>query len=92
MTGVAPDGAVRVSATDFKTHCLALFTHLVEGQLHKVVVTRHGKPIAEVSGVSARPSGRVRFEDIAGAMGKSITVAPDYDPYEPVVPEPDTAL
>jgi hypothetical protein len=35
---------LEISATEFKTKCLALFKDLETRRLRKVVVTRHGKP------------------------------------------------
>jgi prevent-host-death family protein len=41
--------AVRtVSATEFKQHCLALLEEVRQTR-QSVVVTRHGKPVAEIS-------------------------------------------
>lgn len=38
-----------LSATEFKAKCLAVFDQLESRKLDKVIVTRHGKPVAELT-------------------------------------------
>jgi prevent-host-death family protein len=42
-------GEIEVTATDFKTHCLALIDRIRETG-ETLVVTRHGEPVARVEG------------------------------------------
>jgi len=37
-----------VAATEFKTHCLALLEEVRQTRQH-LLITRHGKPVAEIS-------------------------------------------
>lgn len=76
------DTVVTISATEFKARCLSLFKALEARKLSRVVVTRHGKPVAElVPPQAAVPS-------LWGAHRGSVKVAPGVDLTEPVLDEP----
>ena len=77
------DVVVTVSATEFKARCLALFKELEARKLSRVVVTRRGRPVAEL--VPPRESA---VPSLWGAMPGSVTVAPGVDLTEPVLDEP----
>ena len=47
-----------VSATEFKTHCLALLEEVRETR-QPLLVTRHGKPVVEISPYVPNNAGRV---------------------------------
>ncbi len=36
-------------ASEFKARCLALFDQLASGKLEKIIVTKRGKPVSEVT-------------------------------------------
>ena len=73
---------VTVSVSEFKARCLALFKALEARKLTRIVVTRRGKPVAElVPPAAAVPS-------LWGAHPGSVKVAPGVDLTEPVLDEP----
>ena len=41
------DGVLRISATEFKARCLAIFKDLEARRIRRVLVTRRGRPFAE---------------------------------------------
>ena len=45
-----------IPATHFKEHCLALLEQVRQTR-QSLVVTRHGKPVAEISPYAPRPPG-----------------------------------
>jgi prevent-host-death family protein len=47
-----------VPATQFKAHCLALLEEVRETR-QSLLVTRHGKPVVEISPYVAKDTGRV---------------------------------
>jgi len=81
-------GAVlEINVTDFKAKCLALFKELEARRYSKVVVTRRGKPIAELA-----PAGS-EVPDPYGCMKGSVIIPPGVDLTEPVledIPETDS--
>jgi hypothetical protein len=70
---------LEISASAFKAKCLGLFKDLEAHRYSKVVITRRGKPIAEL----ARPQREV--PDIYGCMEGSVIIPPDVDLTEPVL-------
>jgi antitoxin (DNA-binding transcriptional repressor) of toxin-antitoxin stability system len=77
------DEDATISVTEFKAKCLAIFDELEAHRLKKVVVTRRGKPVAELTPPKGElPSlfgcmeGTVEFVD-----GVDLT-APTFDPDE----------
>ena len=77
------DAVLTVSATEFRARCLALFKALEAGKLARVVVTRRGKPVAELV-----PPRRTPVPNLWGAHPGSVRVAPGVDLTEPVLDEP----
>lgn len=47
------EAVLEINVTDFKARCLALFKELEARRYDKVVVTRRGKPIAELAPAQA---------------------------------------
>lgn len=81
------DGDVlTISATEFKATCLSIFDALENRTVSKVVVTRRGKPVAELTAPEA-PSPR----SIYGAHKGSVWIAPGLDLTEPTLDEPTDA-
>lgn len=79
-----PDGTLTLSASAFKARCLEVFKALEARKLARVVVTRRGRPVAELvppRGVGAPPR-------LWGAHRGSVTVMPGVDLTEPVLDEP----
>lgn len=71
-----------ISATQFKAKCLALLDDLAEGRLHRIVITKRGKVVGQISPPQAKG-------DIFGCMRDMVMVVPGADPTEPLVAEPD---
>jgi hypothetical protein len=74
------DGDVlTITATEFKAKCLSLFDELEGRKIAKVVVTRRGRPVAEM----VLPQQPVA--DIWGAHPGSARYAPGVDPTAPAL-------
>lgn len=72
--------ALTLSVTEFKARCLEIFSRLQAGDLYRVTVTRHGKPVAEV----APPPSEKPWTPLYGSMKGSVIVADDVDLTEPI--------
>jgi hypothetical protein len=72
---------VRVSASEFKARCLAIFGDLAGRRLDRVIVTRRGRPVAEI-----RPP-QTEVDDPWGAHRGSVTVPPGVDLTAPSLDE-----
>jgi hypothetical protein len=72
---------LEISATHFKAKCLGLFKDLEAHRYSKVVITRRGKPIAEL----VEPKREV--PDLWGALKGRVTVPPGVDLTEPILRE-----
>jgi antitoxin (DNA-binding transcriptional repressor) of toxin-antitoxin stability system len=70
---------LEISATEFKAKCLRLFKDLEAHRYSKVVITRRGKPIAELA-----PRDR-EVPDLFGCMKGSVIMPPDFDLTRPVL-------
>jgi antitoxin (DNA-binding transcriptional repressor) of toxin-antitoxin stability system len=64
---------LEISASEFKAKCLGLFKDLEAHRYRKVVITRRGKPIAELT-----PSKR-DVPDLFGCMKGSVVIPPGFD-------------
>jgi prevent-host-death family protein len=62
-----------INVTAFKSQCLALIDAVAQGKADRVVLTRHGRPVAALV-----PCGRP-MPELWGAMRSSVTVAPGTD-------------
>ncbi len=75
------DDVLRISATEFKARCLAIFRDLEARRVARVLVTRRGRPVAELT------PPRTTLPTLWGAHRGSVEVAPGIDLTEPVVDE-----
>jgi antitoxin (DNA-binding transcriptional repressor) of toxin-antitoxin stability system len=73
------DKSLRISATEFKARCLSVFKKLEKRQYTRVVVTRRGKPVAELTPPQTSPPS------LWGALRGSVTIAPGVDLTAPTV-------
>ncbi|CAN5332195.1 hypothetical protein BH10PSE7_BH10PSE7_32180 [soil metagenome] len=65
-----------IGVTAFKAKCLGLVNEISSGKTRRVVLTRRGHPVAEITPVRRH---RDRVPDPWGAMKDSMRVDPDYD-------------
>jgi antitoxin (DNA-binding transcriptional repressor) of toxin-antitoxin stability system len=73
------EAVLEINVTDFKARCLALFKELEARRYDKLVVTRRGKPIAQLTpAVNEVP-------DLYGCMKGSVIIPPGVDLTEPVL-------
>jgi antitoxin (DNA-binding transcriptional repressor) of toxin-antitoxin stability system len=70
---------LEISASEFKAKCLGLFKDLEARRYRKVVITRRGKPIAELT-----PSKR-DVPDLFGCMKGSVVIPPGFDLTAPIL-------
>jgi antitoxin (DNA-binding transcriptional repressor) of toxin-antitoxin stability system len=73
------DDVLKVSATAFKARCLAIFKDLEARRVSRVVVTRRGRPVAELT------PPRTGLPTLWGAHRGSVEVAPGTDLTAPVL-------
>ena len=76
-----PASELTISASEFKAKCLDIFKRLGDRRLHKVIVTRRGKPVAEITPPTIKPS------DVAllhGCMKGRTIIPPGFDLVAPV--------
>jgi antitoxin (DNA-binding transcriptional repressor) of toxin-antitoxin stability system len=67
------DDVLRVSATEFKARCLAIFKDLEARRVVRVLVTRRGRPVAELT------PPRTGLPTLWGAHRGSVEAAPGTD-------------
>ena len=73
------EAVLEINVTEFKATCLALFKELEARRYDKIVVTRRGRPIAQLApAVSEVP-------DLYGCMKGSVTIPSGVDLTEPVL-------
>jgi len=70
---------LRVSASEFKTRCLAIFKDLEARRVGRVLVTRRGRPVAEVT------PPRTRLPTLWGVHRGSVEVEPGTDLTAPLL-------
>jgi prevent-host-death family protein len=71
---MATDGTdTAINVTAFKGQCLALIDAVAQGKTSRVVLTRHGRPVAAL--VPYEQS----LPDLWGALRGSVTTPPDTD-------------
>ena len=81
------EAVLEVNVTDFKAKCLALFKELEARRYRKIVITRRGKPIAEL----APAVGEV--PDPYGCLAGRAIIPPELDLTSPLledVPEAES--
>jgi hypothetical protein len=73
------EAVLEINVTDFKARCLALFKELEARRYDRLVVTRRGKPIVQLTpAVSEVP-------DLYGALKGRVIIPPGVDLTEPVL-------
>jgi len=75
------EAVLEINVTAFKAKCLELFKQLEARRYDKVVVTRRGKPIAELRATETK------VPELYGAMKGSVIIPPGVDLTEPVLEE-----
>jgi antitoxin (DNA-binding transcriptional repressor) of toxin-antitoxin stability system len=79
MERAMDETVLEINVTEFKATCLALFKELEARRYDKVVVTRRGRPIAQLTpAVSEVP-------DLYGALKGRVIIPPGVDLTEPVL-------
>ena len=73
------DDVVRISASEFKARCLAIFKDLEARRVTRVLVTRRGRPVAELT------PPRTQLPTLWGAHRGSVGVEPGTDLTAPVL-------
>ena len=72
---------LHVSASEFKARCLSIFSDLAGRRLDRVIVTRRGQPVAEIT------PPQTEVADPWGAHRGSVTVPPGVDLTAPSLDE-----
>ena len=75
------DDVLRMSATEFKARCLAIFKDLEARRIGRVLVTRRGRPVAELT------PPRTDLPTLWGAHRGSVQVEAGVDLTAPVLEE-----
>jgi prevent-host-death family protein len=65
-----------IGVTAFKAKCLGLVDEVAKGKTSKVILTRRGKPVAELNKVSAKPTNK---GSTFGALKGMLKLDPDFD-------------
>jgi antitoxin (DNA-binding transcriptional repressor) of toxin-antitoxin stability system len=73
------EAVLEINVTDFKAKCLALFKELEARRYDKVVITRRGRPVAQLT-----PAGS-DVPDLYGALKGRVIIPPGVDLTEPVL-------
>ncbi len=73
------EAVLEINVTAFKAKCLQLFKQLEARRYDKVVVTRRGKPIAELTPTPGE------VPDIYGALKGRAIIPPDLDLTAPIL-------
>jgi prevent-host-death family protein len=77
--------ALEITASEFKAKCLELMDRLAARKLTRVVVTKHGEPVAVLS---PPPLPRETAEGLFGFMRGSVAAPAGFDFTAPVLDEP----
>ena len=75
------EAVLEVNASEFKAKCLQIFRDLEAHRLDKVIVTRRGKPVAELRPSQTAETG----PDIWGCMRGSVLIPEGVDLTDPVL-------
>ncbi len=74
-----------ISVTDFKATCLAVLEQIRTHTLKRVVVTKHGKTIAEIlPPASPKPKGKHDWNPFAH-LAERVVLPPGFDPTAPAM-------
>lgn len=80
-----------VSVSDFKAHCTQ-HLHELEKNSQTLLITRHGKIIAEVARPSEIKQTPKTLGQLMGKLSGSVKFPSDYDEEEPTWPEDEWPL
>lgn len=82
-TTLLPKGKVKtIGVTAFKARSLALIEEVASGRTQRIVLTRRGKPVAELTAI--RPAKKKRFVSSYGFLKGMLKVAPGVDLTKPL--------
>jgi prevent-host-death family protein len=79
------DDTLQIGASEFKAKCLALMDQLAARKLSRIVVTKHGRPVAVLS---PPPTPEEAADALFGCLKGEIIAPADFDFTEPVLDEP----
>jgi prevent-host-death family protein len=79
------DTALEISASEFKAKCLELLDRLATRKLDRIVVTKHGRPVAVLS---PPPSPEAAADSLFGCLQGMMEAPADFDFTAPVLDEP----
>ena len=79
------DDTLKIAASEFKAKCLDLMDQLAARKLNRIVVTKHGRPVAVLS---PPPTPEEDAEALFGCLKGQIVAPADFDFTEPVLDEP----
>lgn len=70
-----------VSATEFKAKCLDLMAQVYSGELHRIHITKRGKPFVAVTPDDGADADAKAWtaDSIFGCMKGSVTIPDDFD-------------
>jgi prevent-host-death family protein len=80
-----PDDTLQIAASEFKAKCLDLMDKLAARKLSRIVVTKHGRPVAVLS---PPPTPEEAADALFGFMKGSVIAPEDFDFTAPVLDEP----
>lgn len=76
---------LEIAASEFKAKCLDLMDQLATRKLDRIVVTKHGRPVAVLS---PPPTPEEIADNFFGFMQGSVVAPRDFDFTAPVLDEP----
>jgi prevent-host-death family protein len=76
---------LQIAASEFKAKCLDLMDQLAARKLSRIVVTKHGRPVAVLS---PPPTPEEAADALFGCLKGEIIAPADFDFTEPVLDEP----
>jgi prevent-host-death family protein len=79
------DDTLQIGASEFKAKCLDLMDKLAARKLSRIVVTKHGRPVAVLS---PPPTPEEIADAFFGCLKGQIVAPADFDFTEPVLDEP----
>ena len=79
------DEVLEIAASEFKAKCLELMDRLAARKLHRIVVTKRGRPVAVLS---PPPTPEEAADAFFGFMKGSVEAPEDFDFTAPVLDEP----
>ena len=79
------DDTLQIAASEFKAKCLDLMDKLAARKLSRIVVTKHGRPVAVLS---PPPTPEEAADALFGCLKGQIVAPTDFDFTKPVLDEP----